>query len=118
MPKEWRFRRIQEHAHFENNDWHYTKCLPSVSVTGDLRAIDRSQRDPPHSKMTCFILADMGIIIMVIYVFASKDVKVNTPTTLKGRSQLDAETVVRDRRNASKRLHVEGSLDVPKPSQF
>ena len=40
--------------------------------------------------------------MMVIDVFASKDVKVNTPTTLKGHSQLDAETVVRDRRNASK----------------
>ena len=39
----------------------------------------------------------MGIMIMVIDVFAIKDVKVNTPTTLKGRSQLDAETVVRDR---------------------
>ena len=33
--------------------------------------------------------------------------KVNTPTTLKGRTQLDAETVVPDRRNASKRIHVE-----------
>ena len=54
-------------------------------------------RDPSHSKMTCFLPADMGIMIMVIDVFASKDVKVNTPTTLKGRSQLDAETVVRDR---------------------
>ena len=42
---------------------------------------------------------------MVIYVFASKDVNVNTPITLKGHSQLDAETVVRDRRNASKIIH-------------
>ena len=33
---------VQEHAHFENNDWHYTKCLPSMPVTGDMRAIDRS----------------------------------------------------------------------------
>ena len=55
---------------------------------------------------------------MVIYVFASKDVKVNTPTTLKGHSQLDAETVVRDRRNASKKFTSKGSLDVPKPSKF
>ena len=39
----------------------------------------------------------MGIMIMVIDVFASKHVKVSTPTTLKGRSQLGAETVVRDR---------------------
>ena len=44
---------------------------------------------------------------MVIDVFASKYVKVNTPTTLNGRSQLGAETMVRDRRNASKRIHVE-----------
>ena len=54
-------------------------------------------RDPSHSKTTCFHPADMGIMIMVIYVIASKDVKVNTPATLKRRSQLDAETVVRDR---------------------
>ena len=44
---------------------------------------------------------------MVIDVFASKYVKVNTPTKLKGHGQLDAETVVRDRRNASKIIHVE-----------
>ena len=56
----------------------------------------------------------MVIIIMVIDVFASKDVKVNTPTTLKGRSQVDAETVVRDRRNASKRIHVEGIIGCAK----
>ena len=54
--------------------------------------------------MTCFLLADMGIIILDIYVFANKHVKVNTPTSLKGSSQLDEETVVRDRRNASKRI--------------
>ena len=47
----------------------------------------------------------MGIIIMVIDVFPGKDVKVNTPTTLKGHTQLDAETVVCDRRSASKRIH-------------
>ena len=57
--------------------------------------------------MTCFLLADMGIIILDIYVFANKHVKVNTPTSLKGSSQLDEETLVRDRRNASKRIHVE-----------
>ena len=50
----------------------------------------------------------MGIIIMVIDVFASKDVKV------KGHSQLDAETVVRDRRNASKRIHVERIIECAK----
>ena len=64
--------------------------------------------------MTCFLLADRVIIIMVIDIFASKDVKVNTPTTLKGRSQFDAETVVRDRRNASKRILVEGIIGCAK----
>ena len=44
---------------------------------------------------------------MVTDVFASKDVHGNTTTTLKRRRLLDAETVVRDRRNASKRIHVE-----------
>ena len=29
--------------------------------------------------MTCFLLADMGIMIMVIDVFASKDVKLTLP---------------------------------------
>ena len=51
---------------------------------------------------------------MVIDVFASKNVQVNTPTTLKGHSQLDAETVVRDRRNASKRIHVERIIECAK----
>ena len=47
---------------------------------------------------------------MVIDVFASKDVKVNTPTTLKGRSQLDAETDEMLRNEFTSK----GSLDVPK----
>ena len=41
------------------------------------------------------------------YVFASKCLKVNSHTMLKGRSQFDEEALVRDRRNASKRIHVE-----------
>ncbi len=49
-------------------------------------------------------MADRGIMVQGL--FASKDEKVNTPSILKGRSQLDAETVVRDRRNASKIIHV------------
>ena len=51
------------------------------------------------------IMADRGIMVQDI--FASKDVFVNTPTMLKGKSQLEAETVVRDRRISSKRIHVE-----------
>ena len=44
---------------------------------------------------------------MVQDLFASKDVKVNTPTTMKGRTQLPADIVVKDRKIASKRVHVE-----------
>ena len=51
------------------------------------------------------IMDDRGI--MVQDVFANKDVAVNTPTMLYGKSQLEPETVVRDRRIASKRIHVE-----------
>ena len=51
------------------------------------------------------IMADRGIMGQDL--FACKDVKVNTPTMIKGNSQLDAETVVHDRRIASKRIHVE-----------
>ena len=50
-------------------------------------------------------MADMGI--MVEYLFASKDVKVNTPIMIKGRCQFDAESVVRDGRMASKIIHFE-----------
>ena len=51
------------------------------------------------------IMADRGIMVQDL--FASMDVQVNTPTTMKGKNQLNAETVVKDRRIASKRIHVE-----------
>ena len=44
---------------------------------------------------------------MVQDLLASTDVKVNATTMIKGRSKLDAETVVHDRRIASKRIPVE-----------
>ena len=50
-------------------------------------------------------MADRGIMVQDL--FAPRDVHVNTPTMLKGKSQLDATEVVRDRRIASKRIHVE-----------
>jgi hypothetical protein len=51
------------------------------------------------------IMADRGIMVQDL--FASKSVAVNTPTMLCGKSQLEPEAVVRDRRIASKRIHVE-----------
>ena len=45
---------------------------------------------------------------------ASKDVKVNTPNLLKGRSQLEPDIVIKDRRVASKRIHVERIIGLAK----
>ena len=51
------------------------------------------------------IMADRGIIVQDL--FANNDVQVNIPSFLKGKSQLDAQEVVHDRRVASKRIHIE-----------
>jgi hypothetical protein len=53
-------------------------------------------------------MADRGIMVQDL--FANKDVKVNTHTIMAGISQLEPETVVKDRRIASKRIHVERVL--------
>ena len=58
------------------------------------------------------IMADRGIMVQDL--FASSDVAVNTPTMLKGKSQLEPEIVVRDRRIASKRIHIERVIGLSK----
>ena len=58
------------------------------------------------------IMADRGIRVQDL--FASKNVLVNTPTMLRGKSQLSAEEVIRDRRVASKRVHVERVIGLAK----
>lgn len=58
------------------------------------------------------IMADRGIMVQDL--FAAQDVKVNTPTMLKGKSQLEPEEVVRDRRVASKRIHIERVIGLAK----
>ncbi|XP_014681217.1 PREDICTED: uncharacterized protein LOC106821082 [Priapulus caudatus] len=58
------------------------------------------------------IMSDRGIMVQDL--FASKYVHVNTPSMLNGKSQLNAETVVRDRRIASKRIHVERVIGLSK----
>ncbi|VDI66249.1 Hypothetical predicted protein [Mytilus galloprovincialis] len=57
-------------------------------------------------------MADRGIMVQDL--FAAQDVKVNTPTMLKGKSQLEPEEVVRDRRVASKRIHIERVIGLAK----
>lgn len=58
------------------------------------------------------IMADRGIMVQDL--FAAQDVHVNTPTMLKGKSQLEPNEVVRDRRVASKRIHVERVIGLAK----
>ncbi|VDI21757.1 Hypothetical predicted protein [Mytilus galloprovincialis] len=73
--------------------------------TSDRQIIeDSSLLDNTRFEFGESILADRGI--MVQYLFENNDVYVNTPTMLKGKSQLEAEEIVRDRRIASKRIHI------------
>jgi hypothetical protein len=62
------------------------------------------------------IMADRGILVQDL--FANQDVFINTPTLLKGKSQLDAEEIVRDRRVASKCIHVERVIGLQRGSKF
>ena len=68
----------------DNNDWHYTKRIPSVPVYRR-SACDRQIIEKPTAlKDYMFSPGRYGNYYYGhIYVFASKDVKVNTPTTLK-----------------------------------
>jgi len=82
--------------------------------TSDRQIIERSTL---LSKENMFekgdsIMADRGIMVQDL--FASKDVKVNTPTMLKGKSQLEEHEVIGDRRIASKRIHIERVIGLAK----
>jgi len=50
-------------------------------------------------------MVDRGIMMQDL--FTSQDVFVNTPTFLKGKSQLDSQEVVHERRISSKQIHIE-----------
>ena len=58
------------------------------------------------------IMADRGFLIQDL--FCSKNVRVNIPTFLKGKSQLEPEDVIGDRRISSKRIHVERVIGLSK----
>jgi hypothetical protein len=58
------------------------------------------------------IMADRGFNVQDL--FATKNVHVNIPSFLKGKSQLSAEHVARDRRIASKRIHIERVIGLAK----
>ena len=58
------------------------------------------------------IMADRRIIVQDL--FASKNVLVNTPHMLKGKSQLEPGDVIYDRKVASKRIHIEQVIGLVK----
>lgn len=81
----------------------------------DRQIIECSNMIKPESNMFLpkdSIMADRGIMVQDL--FAPMDVYVNTPTMLKGKSQLEPKDVVRDRRIASKRIHIERVIDLSK----
>ena len=82
--------------------------------TSDRQIIERSElvNDPGKFDSGDSIMADRGLLVQDL--FANKNVKVNTPSMLHGKSQLEPEIVVRDRRIASKRIHVERVIGLGK----
>lgn len=82
--------------------------------TSDREIIERSDlcKSTTMFEKKDVIMADRGIMVQDL--FAQKDVLVNTPTMLKGKSQLEPEDVVKDRRIASKRIHVERVIGLAK----
>lgn len=83
---------------------HVSECYGGCA--SDRQIIERSSLMAPGTfSPKDSIMADRGIMVQDL--FASKDVFVNTPHMLKGKSQLEPQEVVYDRRIASKRIHVE-----------
>lgn len=100
-------------------------CSPKGAVTfisdsyggsaSDRQIIEKSCLLDPTIKMFekgDSIMADRGIMVQDL--FACRDVAVNTPTFLKGKSQLEAHEVVKDRRISSKRIHIERIIGLSK----
>ena len=59
------------------------------------------------------IMADRGLNV-VQELSASKDVQVNIPSFMKGRNQLSLSEVIKDRRTASKCVHIERIIGLAK----
>lgn len=57
-------------------------------------------------------MADREIMVQDLY--ATKNVQVNTPHMLKGKSQLEPADVVQDIRVSSKRIHIEQVIGLAK----
>lgn len=83
-------------------------------VASDRQLIERSSlcNDNGMFDSGDAIMADRGIMVQDL--FASKDVAVNTPKMLKGKSRFEPQDIIRDRRIASKRIHVERVIGLSK----
>ena len=61
-------------------------------------------------------MADHGI--MVEDLFINENINVNTPTMFKGKSQLEPQEVLRDRKVASKQIHIERVIGLAKTCEI
>jgi hypothetical protein len=85
----------------------YGGSVSDRQIIEDSNILDNSMFDSGDS-----IMADRGIMVQDL--FANQNVLVNTPTMLKGKSQLEPEEIIRDRRVASKRIHIERVIGLSK----
>jgi hypothetical protein len=99
-------------------------CTPRGSVSyvsdayggsaSDRQIIERSELCTQRGKFSAkdSIMADRGILVQDLFI--TKDVHVNTPTMLRGKSQLEPHEINKDRKIASKRIHVERVIGLAK----
>ena len=82
--------------------------------TSDRQIFERSNMCTGNDKFDLkdSIMADRGFMVQDL--MATKNVSVNTPTMLKGKSQLEPTQVAHDRKVASKRIHIERVIGLAK----
>src|SRR5258705_10560051 len=81
--------------------------------TSDRQLVERSSLiGPDVLQPGDSILADRGFAVQDL--LALRGVTVNKPNFLKGKSQLEPEEIVSDRRIASKRIHIERVIGLGK----
>ena len=82
--------------------------------TSDRQIVEKSDLllNPSKFEPGQAIMADRGFCVQDL--FANRNVQINVPTSMKGKNQLPAETVIKDRRIASKRVHIERIIGLAK----
>lgn len=79
--------------------------------TSDRQIVERSGL-PSLCDVNDSIMADKGFNVQDI--FAPKDIQINIPTFFKKKNRMSGETVVRDRKISSKRVHIERIIGLAK----